>query len=67
MDVILDDDNVQFQWCLISTVVEDATASQELLGIIKTLANNLRFLSCCSSLPRVLKQQTRLPLKRPLD
>ena len=39
---IVDDDNVQFQWCLISTAIEDETASQELLGMITELWLTIR-------------------------
>ena len=64
IDEILDDDNVQFQWCLISTVVEDATASQELLGMIVELWLTIRGFSHAAAYLEFYKQQTKVTIKK---
>jgi len=54
IDEIVDGDNVQFQWCLISTLVEDATASHELFVMIVEVWLTIQGFSHTGAYPRVL-------------
>jgi len=63
-DEIVDDDNVHFQWCLILTVIEDATASQELLVLVVELWLTIRGFSYAAAYLEFYKQQTKFTIKK---
>jgi len=64
IDEIVEEDKGQFQWCLISTVVEDSTASQELLVMVVELWLTIRGFSHAAAYLEFYKQQSKVTTKK---
>lgn len=61
---IVDDEDILFQWCLISTDIEDEAASQELLNMVTRLWLTIRGFSYSGAYVECYKQLTKVPLKK---
>ena len=58
------DDNIQFEWCMLSTNIEEETASQELLRKIIELWLTIRGFSSAGAYVEQYKQCTKLSTKK---
>ena len=61
---LVEDNDIQFHWCLISTSIDDETASQQLLRMVAELWLTIRGFSHAAAYVENYKQLTKIPIKR---
>ena len=61
---MVDDEDIQFQWCIISTDIEDESASQELLYLVAELCLMICGFSNAGAYLECYKELTTIPIKK---